>query len=171
MLVKECHLCYAYSMHNMLYDINICLREMDFCLLYLSSVFLTVIFSPHFFLSQIYVQPNFTHDMEQANYSRRAILSPCEIRSKKVPWVTKMTSQTAGVLKIIPLHQLVHEMSSKNKKNKALVNVKPPQPLYHSCTVLKCHTRDSSRTKSVSTQAKEVHVQDSYLPKPICNFA
>ena len=62
-------------------------------------------------------------------------------------------------------------MSSKNKENKAWMSVKPPQPLYHLCPVLKCHTWDTSRTKGISPQAKEVHTRHRYLPKPFYTFA
>lgn len=81
-----------------------------------------------------------TQDTGQASYGRRPILSPCKIRRKKSSLGHINVFVDCWSFKNVPLDQLVHEMSSKNKENKARISVKPPQPLYHLCPVLKCHT-------------------------------
>lgn len=106
---------------------------------------------------------------DEGHLWKEDLLSSCGDKMQKSSLGHRNGHTISWSYKNTPLDQLLHEINSKNKENKAWINVNLSQPCCHSCTVLKCHFWNSSRTKPVSTQQRSAHM-DLLLLKSIHNF-
>lgn len=68
----------------------------------------------------------------EGSYGRRPVVISMWDQKRRSPLGHQNGHIDCWSFKDTPLNQLLHEANSKNKENKALVNVKPSPPLHHS---------------------------------------